>query len=281
MEPPLLGQRLRGAGLALAADRWPVPPTDRRGFAVLAHGGGQTRNAWRSTGPWLAESGWDTLAYDARGHGESDWPASGDYSMAQFTADLEQIAAAWPEPPLIVGASLGGTAAMLVAGNHPEVVRALVLVDIAPRVDPEGARRIRAFMASAPDGFATLDEAADSIQAYNPHRMRSSSPEGLKRNLRLREGRWYWHWDPAFLRFGDEPRAGVDQGRVFEAARRIAAPVLLVRGTHSDVVTPEGAEELRTLIPTATIVEVDAGHMVAGDDNMVFTQAVGTFLDRI
>jgi pimeloyl-ACP methyl ester carboxylesterase len=136
-------------------------------------------------------------------------------------------------------------------------------------------------MTGAPDGFATLDDVADAVQAYNPHRPRSRNLEGLKKNVRQRaNGRWYWHWDPEFLAFGDEPTRAAEQPRLYDAARSITVPTLLVRGTRSDIVSPEGASELLELIPSATLVDATAGHMVAGDDNDVFTKGLLEFLDE-
>ncbi|AQA21791.1 peroxidase (Non-heme peroxidase), BpoB, alpha/beta hydrolase family [Rhodococcus sp. MTM3W5.2] len=83
-------------------------------------------------------------------------------------------------------------------------MRGLVLVDITPKVEPEGVRRIADFMRGNPDGFASLDEVADAVAAYQPHRTRPSNIDGLRRNVRERSnGRLYWHWDPAFARPGE------------------------------------------------------------------------------
>ena len=165
--------------------------------------------------------------------------------MDAFVGDLLAICATLPEPPVIIGASLGGLDR---AGRRRRTSghgRALVLVDVAPRVEDEGTSRIHDFMAGAPDGFASLDEVADAIAAYNPHRPRPTNVDGLRKNVRLREdGRWYWHWDPAFIRGGDEPRRAMDPERFADAARLIRAPLLLIRGQLSDVVSPEGAAEL-------------------------------------
>jgi len=136
---------------------------------------------------------------------------------------------------------------------------------------------VAAFMRAHPDGFASLEEVADAVAAYNPHRERPASPEGLRRNVRLRQGRWYWHWDPAFLR----PReaAPFDGSRLTDAARAVTVPTLLVRGQQSEVLSADGAAELLQLVPGARAVDVGGtGHMVAGDDNDVFTREVLGFL---
>jgi pimeloyl-ACP methyl ester carboxylesterase len=106
-----------------------------------------------------------------------------------------------PPRPVLVGASLGGFTSMLLAGElAPGTVRAVVLVDIVPNMDPDWATRIHEFMNDRmTSGFDLPDEVADAIAAYNPHRPRPSDLDGLRANLRQRDGRWYWHWDPKFL----------------------------------------------------------------------------------
>ena len=131
-------------------------------------------------------------------------------------------------------------------------------------------------MSASPGGFGSLDEVVEAIRAYNPHRKRPATRDGVRRNVRQRaDGRWYWHWDPAVLRTGDEPTRAARYQRLRAAAAGIRVPTLVVRGGQSDIVSPAGVRELLELIPGAQQVEVtDAGHMVAGDDNDVFTEHV-------
>ncbi|MFJ8026869.1 alpha/beta fold hydrolase [Streptomyces sp. NPDC096311] len=264
-------------GIRIAADRW--QPDDPRGTVLLLHGGGQTRHSWARTARRLATRGWRAITLDARGHGDSAWSPTGEYTLDHMVGDLLRVMEALDgEPPVVIGASMGGRTALVAEGERPGTVLGLVLVDIAPRLDPAGQARVRAFMRGAPSGFSSLEEAAAAVGAYNPRRRTASGLEGLKKNVRLREdGRWYWHWDPAFLRFTADP-ANTSAERMISAARHVTAPTLLVRGRHSDMVTAEAAAELLTLIPTARLTEVPAGHMIAGDDNDVFTREVHSFL---
>jgi pimeloyl-ACP methyl ester carboxylesterase len=221
---------------------------------------------------------------DARGHGESQWAPDGDYGINALVADLTAIVRELGEAPVVVGASMGGMTALIGEGENPGLARGLVLVDIAPKVESGGTAEIRAFMRSGLDGFGSLDEAAAAIAAYTPNRVREPSPQGLRKNLRMHDGRWYWHWDPEFLRHGDEPTRQADPivryRRARDAAAAIVVPTMLVRGQKSNVVSEEGARELLELIPTATLVDVTgAGHMVAGDDNDVFSGGLKKFLD--
>ena len=258
---------------------------------VLLHGGGQTRHSWGTTLGAVACKGWHAYAVDLRGHGESDWAPDGDYTLDAFAGDVLAISHALDTPPVLVGASLGGIASLAAIGEHTDetVGRALVLVDVAPRIEEQGRMRIGLFMMEhMEDGFASLDAVADAIQQYNPHRPRPTDLKGLQKNLRHGDdGRWYWHWDPAFIggRLGspDETRSSiVDPERLGKAARALTVPTLLVRGRVSDLLSEEGAQELLEMVPHARLVDVaGAGHMVAGDRNDLFNDAVVQFLDTL
>lgn len=281
-------------GLRLAADVVGDPAAPP---VVLLHGGGQTRYAWGSTAQVLAGRGWRAYRVDLRGHGESEWSPDGRYGIDCFAGDIVEISAqvgacAEPRvPPVLVGASLGGISSLLAIGESTApIAQALVLVDVAPRTEPEGVARIGDFMAAHLEtGFGSLEEVADAVAAYNPHRPRPRDLSGLKKNVRLRDdGRWVWHWDPAFMRgiegSDDETRANdvMNHQRLEAAARRLAVPTLLVRGRMSDLLSEEGAREMLALAPHAEYADVaGAGHMVAGDRNDLFNDAIVGFLDRL
>jgi pimeloyl-ACP methyl ester carboxylesterase len=181
---------------------------------------------------------------------------------------------------VLVGASIGGVVGLIIASEHPEEVSGLILVDAVARGDEAGMQEIGAFMRSAPDGFTSPEEAADAVAAYLPHRKRPRNPAGLLKNLRLREdGRYVWHWDPAFLQRDGSNRP--DPDRLEAAARKLSIPTLLIRGALSRVVSPEGARAFLDLVPHAEFVDVaGADHMVAGDDNDRFNAATFDFLSR-
>src|SRR5260370_12133067 len=133
----------------------------------------------------LVSEGFFALRFDARGHGDSEWSREGDYSLESLTADLRAVLTTVAGKPALVGASMGGATALYAIGTStPQIASALVLVDIVPRVDPEGAARIRKFMGANPTGFATFEEAAAAVTAYNPHRVRPPSNSRLIKNLR-------------------------------------------------------------------------------------------------
>lgn len=265
-------------GIRLAGDAWGKPDGP---LVLLQHGGGQTRHAWKGAGQTLGAAGYYAVAFDARGHGDSGWAPDGDYSQDVMVEDLKCVLAALGERrPVLVGASMGGGTSLVAVGEDHVDSTALVLVDIAPQVEQSGVDKISAFMNRNPDGFISLEEVADAIASYQPHRERPRNLDGLGKNVRLGEdGRYHWHWDP---RFRDGHRdLKQRQERLEACARALTLPTLLVRGGLSDILTEAGALHFLELCPNAEYVNVaGAAHMVAGDRNDVFADAVIEFLSR-
>ncbi|WP_020599103.1 alpha/beta fold hydrolase [Spirosoma panaciterrae] len=276
-------------GFTIAADAYGNPANPP---VLLLHGGGQTRHSWGDTGQWLADAGFFALALDARGHGDSDWSAEGQYGIEYLAADLRAIAAQLARKPAIVGASMGGMTALIAEGERKpgteSICTAIVLVDIAPRTEQKGIERIFAFMSGNLDGFTTLDEAAEAVAAYLPHRPRPTDHTRLEKNLRLRqsptgEWRYYWHWDPNMLALWKQnsspDQKTQNEERLYRAAHALTVPTLIVRGGMSDVVSEKIMAEFLDSVPHVQSVNVaEAGHMVAGDSNHAFTKAVVNFL---
>jgi pimeloyl-ACP methyl ester carboxylesterase len=269
------------AGLSVVLERFGRP--SERPPVLLMHGGGQTRHSWSGTAGQLAARGYEAWTMDLRGHGDSHWAPDGDYTTDAMVEDLDAVCAEIGRPPVLVGASMGGMVGLVSEGSlRPGRLRALVLVDIATQLETAGVERIVGFMSAAPDGFATLDEAADAIAAYRPNRPRPSNLDGLRKNLRRGEdGRWRWHWDPAFLS-GKSRDGRSDVDTLGDAARNLTVPTLLVRGRMSDMLSLEGVATFRGQCPHARFVDIaDAGHMVVGDRNDAFTEAVIDFVDQL
>jgi pimeloyl-ACP methyl ester carboxylesterase len=256
---------------------------------LLLHGGGQTRHAWDGTARRLAQAGWRAVALDQRGHGDSAWVASGAYGFGDFGRDASAVAGAITtetgQKPVVVGASLGGLASLMALGTKRDepMFGALILVDVVPQMDPTGVDHIQGFMrAKAAEGFASIDEAAEAVAGYLPHRPRPRSLDGLRKNLRRHpDGRWRWHWDPRFLDGPGSVNAdwpAMEQA-LLSASADLRVPSLLVRGGSSELVTDEAARAFLALSPATSYVNIaDARHMVAGDRNDAFGAAVLDFL---
>ena len=247
---------------------------------LLLHGGGQTRHSWARARHALAQSGYLAISVDARGHGDSEWMADGNYQLESQVGDLKAIIATLKHKPALVGASMGGVNSLIACGEQPDLAAALIMVDVTPRMEPEGVERIRDFMLGKPEGYSSLEEASQAVAAYNSTHSGSKSTAGLRKNLRQgADGRWHWHWDPKFMQGDHKAKVAHISQRMLEAARHIIIPTLLIRGQQSDVVSPAGVAEMCESIPTMEYVDVQgAGHMVAGDRNDVFNTAVLEFL---
>lgn len=271
-------------GLGLAASRFPTARNLQTEPALLfAHGFGQTRGAWSRTAQALAAEGHPGLSYDARGHGESARnPADLPYTGDQFADDLIIVAGEQAEPPVLVGASMGGLFGLIAEARWPGLFRAMVLVDITPRWEEAGLQRILGFITAFPQGFDSLEHAAEVIAAYLPHRRNRKTPEELRELLREgADGRWRWHWDARLV--DDLVRdCAQHQDAIAEAARAVRCPVLLISGGRSDLVSARTIAEFRALVPHASHAHLaQATHMLAGDDNDGFTGVVREYLAQL
>lgn len=274
--------KFRGSqGITLVADEWNGGTAASGPSVLLLHGGGQNRFSWKATSQILADRGLHVVALDSRGHGDSDRAPDADYSVDTLCADTLTVLDQIGRPVVLIGASMGGMTGMLVADEAgPDKVTKLVLVDVVPRYEKDGSARIRDFMASGADGFDTLEQAADAVAAYLPHRTRPRNPDGLKKNLRFRDGKWFWHWDPAFLTAPDDDRF-VRTQKLEQAVMNLTIPILLIRGKLSDVVSEDGVKDFLARVPRAEFVELsEAGHTAAGDDNDAFSEVVVQFVGR-
>jgi pimeloyl-ACP methyl ester carboxylesterase len=250
---------------------------------IMAHGFGQSRLAWTESAAALAQAGRYCLAADGRGHGLSSWNGDARYEMNQFVDDARRLADHVGRKPIWVGASMGGLIGMVAeAETAGGLFDALVLVDVTPRWEAAGVGRILDFMRAHPQGFASVEEARDAVLHYLPHRASRAGSERLSKMLvTMPNGRLRWHWDPRLLA---EIGEGVEAhfARLNAAAGKLKLPVLLVSGGKSDVVSDATIAEFMKLVPHARHERIaNATHMVVGDDNHTFTQAVSDFVDGL
>ncbi|MDY6860782.1 MAG: alpha/beta hydrolase [Pseudomonadota bacterium] len=263
-------------GFRLAVDLAGNPWQHR---VLFLHGGGQSRRSWHRAIRNMVGNGFSVLSYDLRGHGDSDWAPDGDYSLDAHVRDLTAIIESLPSRPSIVGAAFGGRVALeATAALGPDLVRNLVLVDLAPRLDPAGIERVRSFFRVSRDGFDSIEQAGAALDQYAE---RSMTRNFFKLRGLLRIGpdqRFYWRWDP---------RVGSDgfftppdlEARLSESAARLAVPTLLVRGTDSDLVTDQSVAHFRECQPAAEVVSIPgSGHLMKAQDLNVYCAATLAFL---
>lgn len=266
-------------GVRLAGDAWGNPAGP---LVLLQHGGGQTRHSWKRAGETLGAAGYHAVAFDARGHGDSDWAPDGLYSEEAMVADLKCVVKALGgrRQPVLVGASMGGQTSLLAIGAKHIEAAALILLDVAPRLETEGVNKIQAFMSQKQDGFDSLVEIADAISRYQPHRRRPKDLTGLRKNVRRTpDGKYRWHWDPRFMSMTLDLERRQEQ--LSACARRLTLPTLLVRGGLSDILSEEGVADFLQMCPHSEYINIpDAAHMIAGDRSDIFTETIMEFLSR-
>lgn len=261
------------------------------GAIILSPGGGQTRHAWSGAASAFAREGYFVLCADLRGHGDSDRAPDRTYSYTDYARDA-LVLSDWVEgrigvKPHFIGASLGGVAALVAAGKiRQDGFASLTLVDVAPKINEHGFGSIRNFMLdSAKQGFESVSEAASFLSKHFPRpnagTRASSGSSGLQKNLRKGDdGRWRWHWDPAFVEtLYLEPEEF--EHELTEAATNLIIPVHLMRGGESELVTPEAGAHFRKITPHIHYTEIKgAQHMVTGDQNDIFVDAALDYLAR-
>jgi pimeloyl-ACP methyl ester carboxylesterase len=241
---------------------------------VLVHGGAQNAHTWDTVAMMLDRP---LVAIDLPGHGHSDGGPDGALSVSGNGADLAKVVAALaPDAAGVVGMSLGGLSSIALAATAPELVRALVLVDVTPGVNPEKSAPIAAFV-DGPASFANFDELLARTIEHNPTRSVSSLRRGILHNALQREdGSWVWRY--ARFRSGDVDRA-VAFGDWWDAISALTVPLMLVRGLAWSVVDDADVDELLRRQPTAKVVEVEgAGHSIQGDRPKELATILSDFL---
>ena len=251
-------------------------------LVIFLHGGGQTRFAWDNAAENISKKGFHVITYDLRGHGDSFWSETGDYKIHDHKKDLISIIRHYEKPANLVGASLGGMTSLSLAGDldYSSLCKTLTMVDIGIYPNQDGSDRIVEFMRSAENGFSSLEEAAAYISDFLPHREKPKDLSGLHKNLRKKDDRFYWHWDPKFIQSRTSNRTEHrSKHKIY--AHNVRIPTLLIRGALSNVVTEEEVKDFMDTIKHAEFVEIDkAAHMIAGDRNDIFANAAINFLQK-
>jgi pimeloyl-ACP methyl ester carboxylesterase len=245
---------------------------------VLLHGVTGHARTWDEEAAALA-SRYRVLALDQRGHGDSDPPLDGDYTVATMAGDLTAfLDTLGLGRASIVALSMGGRVAIAFAGQHAPRVQKLVIVDIGPDISEIGRARVGMLMAKAPELFASFDEAYAFQRATNPRYTDSMLRHRVEHGMRAVPGGLTWKYDRGLR---DAVRSGRWSDRIdlWPFWRAVACPTLIVRGGDSDVLEAETARRMVTENANARLIEVaGAGHTVPGDQPAVFRALVDEFL---
>ena len=247
---------------------------------VMLHGIAQQAHSWDFTSLALADR-YRIIALDARGHGNSQWPTDGDYSLEAHQKDLDAFSEALGLSDFIlVGHSMGGRNGYVFTHRRPELVKALVIVDTGPQGATLGRGRIRRFM-TLPDEMDSYEEFAHRVQEYTKRPMwlvHGSLEHSIRR---LPNGKWTWKYDKA-IRSPSFNSPSWPEEKLWKCLEGIGCPTLVVRGDRSDVLSQETYEKMLSLIPKAQGgVVPDAGHLVPGDNARGFIGVLESFLEAL
>ncbi len=245
---------------------------------VCLHGITQTAHSWDEVAPVLAEHH-HLFALDARGHGESDWPPDGNYSRNSQARDVGAfLNSVVRGPTVLAGLSMGGLTCLTLAAMQPELVRALIIIDIAPRIEARGISDISAFIRRThePQAFDTFVHQA---MVFNSRRSEANIRARLAHTLKqLPNGNWTWKYDPRLRSFAN---VGQDLDKIWEEVREIRCPALIVRGEESPILAAQPAKDLAGALRARVATVAGAGHSVMGDNPAGFLAAVEPFLNSL
>lgn len=248
---------------------------------VIVHGLSYFSYDWIDIASALA-SDREIVAMDMRGFGNSTRAA--DYSLKAFASDIIALMdhLHWGRA-ILLGHSMGGRNCAFCAAENHDRIAGLILADWSPESAPAGSKRVTQTVASVPDSFESVDAAMRYFN-IDPH-----SPQGMDKRARYEaylmpvEGdRFSIRRDPHFREefrrrlAGETPKAGVD---LWAVLARIACPTLVIRGSRSDMFAAENGPRMKAANPGLELIEIDAGHHVAGDNPAAFLPAVKHFLD--
>jgi pimeloyl-ACP methyl ester carboxylesterase len=258
---------------------------------VFVHGlFGQGKN-WTTIAKGLAGDHRVTLL-DLPNHGHSPWTDRVDYlDMARLVADELR---SFGEPVTLVGHSMGGKVAMQLALRHPELVRALVVVDISPTEYPvsggrtddpdEEASPFGAFIAAMRaldlESLTSREEADTALRAAVPSRMvRSFLLQSLVREGAGTGGGWRWRLNLELLGRDLEELRGFPEP---PPGARYEGPVAWIAGADSHYVLPGDRARMDELFPSTRLVRIkNAGHWVHSEQPEVFLETLKRFLERV
>ncbi|MGH7931817.1 MAG: alpha/beta fold hydrolase [Candidatus Binataceae bacterium] len=249
---------------------------------IFLHGGGLNAHTWDLVCLMLRHE-YHCLALDQRGHGDSEWEPTADYSFDTQVRDIEHFVEKLDlKRPLLVGHSMGGFAAMGYAIKHASTLAGVILVDVAPELNPEGSVRIRDFIDQDRE-LESVDAFVERALKFNPRRNRQLLRRSLLHNLRqLPNGKWTWKHDPNRMS-PDFHKERIERASyISESAASISCPTLVMRGARSDVLTDEGAQKFAAAIPNGRWIQIgDAGHTIQGDNPRGLLEAMRPFMREI
>ena len=247
---------------------------------VMLHGLRGHANVWADVAESLCGE-YHVYSMDQRGRGDTDHAPGGDYSTDAFVEDLMGLVDALELDKFVLfGHSMGGRNSMAFGGKYPERLERLCIVDIGPRIEPTGGNRITEELRNIPPQFDNFEDALAHVQTGN----RFASESVMRRRLTgqtnvASDGTVTWKFDPAIReqRINGTAAPAVD---LWPALEKITCPTLVVRGTETDLLTEETAQQMIDTLAQGSLVQIErAGHMVFEDNPGDFIDAVKGWLN--
>jgi pimeloyl-ACP methyl ester carboxylesterase len=265
-------------GRRISAIAWGDDPQPR---LVFLHGGGQNAHTWDSV---LVALGRPALALDLPGHGRSGWREDRDYSPTTNASAVATVIREETVPPVVVvGMSLGGLTAISLAAQSPELVQAMLIVDVTPESPARNAQltpaqRGTVALVSAPPTYESFEAMAEAAVQASPRRAAAAVRRGVRHNARaLPDGRWTWRYDTL-----TRPKGGpIDFGAGWDDLSRSDAPTALVRGGESGFVHDDDIAEMERRKPDLLVQVVPgAGHSIQSDQPLALARIIAEFVDN-
>jgi pimeloyl-ACP methyl ester carboxylesterase len=271
-------------GLTFHYREWGDPRTKHA--IVMLHGYAETSETWAECALDLARE-FRVIAIDLRGHGQSERAADLDYTRATQVEDLEGLIEHMGlRSVTLVGHSMGGANAICYAAEHPELVTALVLIETAPEVLRSGIESLRRLTATA-DEFPTIEDAIQAFRPYFPYATTEQVERRVHAALRPNEdGVYVWDFDSIFRDPTSRPPEP-DPGQrrlsdLWDCVDRVQCPTMIVRGSETEMLTPEAIQRLHRRIPGSRVSLIeDAGHAVPTDQPGALALNVREFLQSL
>ena len=216
----------------------------------------------------------EVVCMDMRGFGDSDWSAQKDYSVPSMAQDIVSVLdhVGWKRA-LIAGHSMGGRSSTYAAAKNPARAAGLALIDYTPDNAPAGTKHTTELVGNTPDSFPSVDAAI----AYLGKKPR----ERYEQYLKPVDGGFMVKRDPHFrdqfrkvLAGGERPKLGVD---LWQLIGELRCPVLSIRGTRSNMYAAETMAKMKAANPRLQVVEVEAGHNIAGENPAACIEALRGF----
>jgi esterase len=247
---------------------------------LMLHGNAQQAHSWDFISLALSDK-YRIIALDQRGHGDSDWSPTSDYSTQEQVKDINSIISSLGLKEFhLVGHSMGGRNSYSWASQNSQLLKSLTIVDTGPDTQKVGRKRMQSFK-SLPDELSTFEEFAERIQQYTGRPLEQVLGS-LKYNIRQRsDGKWSWKYDKV-MRDPNYQSQTITSINLWKMIPNISCPTLIIRGANSDVFNDNTMTRMQEAIPQCQIKTVpNAGHLVQGDNPVNFLEVYSQFLSEL